>query len=238
MTAVWRSWTATSAAKTATVTVGAATHFTITAAPTTPTAGAADNLTITAKDANESTVTTYTGSHSLIFSGASASPGGTAPTVANSSGTAIAFGSATALTFTAGVATVTSQKRRAEALQGGRRRTSSASEGSIDDRPTPLALTVAPAAAAKFTLAAATTTPAAGAADNLTITAAGHLRQHRDRLRRPPQPHLLRRRRPAPAATSPTVTDSTGADVAFGTATTIDFSAGVADASAASATAR
>ena len=43
---------------------------------TTPTAGAADNLTITAQDTYGNTATAYTGSHSLIFSGASASPGG------------------------------------------------------------------------------------------------------------------------------------------------------------------
>ena len=110
VTAVWRSWSATSTTSSATVTIGAATHFVVTAASLTPGVSVADNLTITAKDEKESTVTTYTGSHSLVFSGASSSPGGTAPTVANSSGTATAFGSATALTFTTGVASVTSSK--------------------------------------------------------------------------------------------------------------------------------
>ena len=60
------------------------------AATPSPGGSVADNLTITAKDENESTVTIYTGSHSLTFAGASSSPGGTAPTVANSSGTATA----------------------------------------------------------------------------------------------------------------------------------------------------
>ena len=56
------------------------------ASGTTPAAGATDNLTITAQDAYGNTATTYTGSKSLTFSGASASPGGNAPTVANSLG--------------------------------------------------------------------------------------------------------------------------------------------------------
>ena len=62
----------------------------------------ASNLTITAKDENGNTVTTYTGSHSLTFSGANAASSGTKPTVTNSSGTATNFGTATAITFTAG----------------------------------------------------------------------------------------------------------------------------------------
>ncbi len=69
VTAKWRSWTASSSTKAATVTVGPAHHFVLGAASLTPTAGAADNLTITAKDAKGSTVTTYTGSHSLTFCG-------------------------------------------------------------------------------------------------------------------------------------------------------------------------
>ncbi len=77
---------------------------------TTPVAAAANNLTITAQDPYENTVTAYTGAKNLTFSGASASPNGDPPTVANSSGTAINFGTATAITFTSGVATVTSTK--------------------------------------------------------------------------------------------------------------------------------
>jgi hypothetical protein len=95
VTAKWRSWSVSSTVKTANVTVGPADHFTLTAASSTPTAGAADNLTITAKDASGSTVTTYAGSHSLTFSGASTSPNENPPTVADSFGASIAFGSAT-----------------------------------------------------------------------------------------------------------------------------------------------
>jgi hypothetical protein len=96
VTAKWRSWSETSSPLAAKVTLGLpADHFAITAASSSPGVGVADNLTITALDENENTVTTYTGSHNLTFSGASKSPIGTAPTVINGTGTATAFGSAT-----------------------------------------------------------------------------------------------------------------------------------------------
>src|ERR1039458_8259856 len=46
VTAVWRGWTARSAARSVTIAFGPATHFQLEAASTTPTAGEADNLTI------------------------------------------------------------------------------------------------------------------------------------------------------------------------------------------------
>jgi len=116
VTAKWRSWTVASPVKTAQVTVGPVHHFTITAASSTPVAGAADNLTITAKDAAGGTVTTYAGTKSLTFAGASAAPGGNAPTVSDSSGAEVVFGAATAINFGAGVATVTSGQNGAMKL--------------------------------------------------------------------------------------------------------------------------
>jgi alpha-tubulin suppressor-like RCC1 family protein len=106
VTAVWRTWTATSSpASSVTLISGALDHFVLSAATTTPTAGAADNLTITAKDAAGITVTAVTGSHSLTFSGAG-TVGSFVPTVTNSSGAAISFGTVTAISFTNGVAAV------------------------------------------------------------------------------------------------------------------------------------
>ena len=88
------------------INAGAATKFHIDGS-TAQTAGTSQNLTITAQDAGGNTVTSYTGSKSLTFSGAGSSPNPvTAPTVTNSSGAATAFGTATAITFTSGVATV------------------------------------------------------------------------------------------------------------------------------------
>src|SRR4029077_8012274 len=75
----------------------------------TQTAGTSQNLTITAKDGFGNTDATYAGSKSLTFSGAVSSTNPvTAPTVTNNAGTpvAVAFGTGTSITFTAGVATV------------------------------------------------------------------------------------------------------------------------------------
>ncbi len=226
VTARWRSWTASSSTSTAKITIGPADHLVLTAASSTPTAGATDNLTVTAKDANESTVTTYTGSHSLTFSGASASPSGTKPTVINGSGTTVNFGSATALTFTAGVATVASSKNGVMKLYASGKTEIDASDGSISTEE-PLVVTVAPATASKLILTAVTTTPTAGSADNLTTTAqdtygntaTSYVGAHN---------LTFSGASAGPSGTAPTVSNSSGTDVAFGTAISIDFSAGVA----------
>jgi hypothetical protein len=226
VTARWRSWTEVSAPKSATVTVGPAHHFTIAAASTTPTAGAADNLTITAKDVANNTVTTYTGSHSLTFSGASSSPAGNAPTVVNSAGTVVAFGSATALNFTLGVASVASSKNGLMRLYAAGTPTISATDGSVSTSPN-LAVTVSPAAASKFSLSAASTTPTAGVADNLTTTAqdtygntaTAYTGSHN---------LVFSGASASPNGTAPTVVNSAGTVVAFGSATALTFTSGVA----------
>jgi hypothetical protein len=223
VTAKWRSWTATSSSKAATVTVGPADHFVLGAASLTPTAGAADNLTVTAKDAKGSTVTTYTGSHSLTFSGAPASPNGTVPTVANSSGTATAFGAPTALNFSAGVASVSASANGVMKLYAKSEAGIEASDGSISTAA-PLAVTVSSATAAKFALAAATATPTAGEADNLTITAQdayGNLANTYTGSH-----NLTFSGAAVIGANKPTVSNSSGTAIAFGTATAINFTAG------------
>jgi hypothetical protein len=224
--ALWHTWSATGAAMAATVTVGEAVKFTIAAATTTPAAGVADNLTITAKDTNNSTVTTYAGSHNLIFAGASSSPGGNAPTVVDSSGTAVAFGAATAITFTAGVATVTSSKNGVLRLYRAAAASIVATEGSITTTSPPT-VTPTPGTATKYVLAAESTTPAVGMGDNLTITAqdaygntaTAYTGSHN---------LVFSGAVASPGGNLPTVSDSNGDDVAFGTATPIVFTAGVA----------
>jgi hypothetical protein len=227
VTAKWKTWTAVGAAKKASVTIGEATKFTISGSTATPAAGDSVNLTITAKDANNSTVTTYTGSHSLVFSGASSSPANNAPTVANTSGTAVAFGAATALTFSSGVATITSATKNGvlKIYKAGAANVS-ATEGSLTT-PAPLALTVSHATASKYVLAAASATPTAGTTDNLTITtqdtygntATGYTGSHN---------LVFSGASASLAGNTPTVTDSSGTEVAFGGATAIEFSAGIA----------
>ncbi len=229
VTAVWHTWEATSSGKTAKITVGEVTNFTLSASATSITAGGSSNLTITAKDEKGNTVTTYTGSHSLVFSGANAAPGGTKPTVANSSGTATNFGTATAISFTNGVATVTSTKNGVVKLYQSGTANIAATEGSITT-PNPVAITVTSAAASKFVLSAASATPTAGALDELTTTAQdtyGNTATSYTGL------HTLvfSGAGASPGGNTPTVSDATGADVAFGGATSVDFTAGVAKAS-------
>lgn len=230
VTAVWHTWEATSSGKTAKITVGSVVSFTVAASASSITAGGSSNLTIAAKDEKGNTVTTYTGSHSLVFSGANAAASGTKPTVANSSGTATNFGTATAISFTNGVATVSSTKNGVAKLYQAETANIVATEGAVTT-PNPAAITVAPAAASKFTLAAASATPAVGAIDALTTTAqdtygntaTSYTGSHSI---------VFSGASASPNGTNPTVTDTTGADVVFGTATTLDFTAGVAKASA------
>lgn len=226
--AVWRSWTTSSAPKNATITVGEVTHFTIVAATTTPAVGASDNLTITAKDEKNATVTTYAGSHSLTFAGAASSPGGTAPTVANSSGTATNFGKATALTFTNGVAAVSSSKNGLMKIYRSGPAEISASDGTVETEPA-LQVNVASGAATKLAVTAASAAPVAGEPDDLTITAA-------DTYGNPSAAYsgskslTFSGASASPGGNGPTVSDSSGAEVAFGTATAIAFEEGLASA--------
>ena len=86
-----------------TVTAAAASRLVVTGAGS-QTAGNAQALTITATDPYGNTDLTYAGAHNLTFSGANSSTSPvTAPTVTNNAAAAINFGTATAITFTAGV---------------------------------------------------------------------------------------------------------------------------------------
>jgi len=230
VTAVWKGWTAVSAVKKANVTIGEAVKFTIAGSTSTPVTGGAVNLTITAVDVNNKTVTTYTGSHSLVFSGASSSPGNNAPTVINSGNTAVAFGSATALTFASGVAAVGSAKNGVLKIYKVGPASVTATEGSLTT-PVPLALTVSPSATTKFILAAASATPAVAVGDDLTITAQdayGNLATGYDGSHNLVFSTTVSAT--SPNGTVPTVSSSEGEDVAFGTATAVEFAAGIAAA--------
>jgi hypothetical protein len=226
--AKYRTWSATSAGKEAKVTIGPADHFVLAVASTTASAGAADNLTITAKDKAGSTVTTYAGSKSLTFEGAQVI-GTNKPTVANSSGTATAFGTATAITFTAGVATVSSTKNGVMRLYKAEAATISVTDGSIESEVDPT-VTVAPLAMSKLILSAATTTPVTGSEDALTTTAQD---TYGNVATAYTGSHSLVYAGPLASANgnTPTVTDLSGNKVAIGTATPTNFAAGVATVS-------
>lgn len=226
--AVWQSWSKTSAAKAAKVTVGEAVKFTISGSTTTPATGAAVNLTITAKDVNNATVTTYASTHNLVFAGAESNVGGNAPTVVNSSGTAIDFGDPTTLSFSAGVASVGSSKNGVLKIYNpGAASITATDEAKELTTPAPLALNVLPTAS-RFVIAAATTTPVAGATDYLKITA---MDAYGNVSTNYTGSHSLVFAGPvaSPGANAPTVTNSSGTAVAVGSATAINFDAGVAE---------
>jgi hypothetical protein len=229
VTAVWSTWSAASAPVSATVTAGPAAGLVLTASSTTPTAGTGVNLTITAQDTYGNTATTYTGSKSLTFSGALASPGGNAPTVTNASGTAIAFGTATPITFTSGVASISGTKNGVMTLYKSAAANISVTDGTISTA-SPLAVTVSNATPSKLVLAAETATPAVGAADPLTITAFdtyGNTATTYTGSKSLTFSGALA----SPGGNAPTVTNASGTAIAFGTATPITFTSGVASIS-------
>ncbi len=229
VTAKWRSWSATSSTATAKITVGPATHLDLKAASSTPTAGVTNNLTITAQDENDATVTTYTGAKSLTFSGASASPGGNTPTVTNSSGTQVNFGTATPINFTLGVASVSSSKNGVMRLYRSGATTIDVTDGTISSSPDPT-LTVVAAATSKIVLGVTKTSQTAGETNAATVTVADTYGN--------PIPSYTGSKSltftgglTSGGGNVSTVTNSSGTPVAFGSSTAIDFNAGVASVS-------
>ncbi len=230
--AVWHTWSKTSAGKSATVAVGPMAKFSITGSTTTPSTGVADNLTITAKDSAGGTVSTFTGSHNLVFSGASPSAEGKAPTVTNASGTPISFGEATALTFTNGVASVSSPKNGVMQIYKPGEASITATEGSFTT-PVPLAVNVLPTAS-RFVLSATTATPTASALDGLTIKAYdayGNLSTNYTGTKS----LVFSGPAASPSGTAATVENSSGSQIAIGSTTTITFKEGVASSTEAGA---
>jgi len=161
------AFTATSAA--ITVQPGVATTFSITGGAT-QTAGTPNALTITAKDADGNVVSfgtnDFSGTYGLSFSGASPINGHN-PTVTDSLGAPTAFGTNTGITFTNGVSSAGGSMVLYQA--GGPFSISAATFGITC--LVPLSVTVNPAAAAAFTVAAASGTQVAGTPNALTITA-------------------------------------------------------------------
>ncbi|HWH93876.1 MAG TPA: hypothetical protein VNT03_08440 [Baekduia sp.] len=168
VTSVWRSWTATSTTTAVTVASGAATRLVLAAATTTPAAGAADDLTITAKDAQNNTVSAYSGDKSLTFGGASSAPDGTRPTVSDTTSVAKDFGATTTTTFTSGVATVSGSSNGVMRLYRAGPATVTVSDGSIGDN---LSVTVTPASAALLSVSGYPTPTVAGSSHAFTVTA-------------------------------------------------------------------
>jgi hypothetical protein len=211
-----------------TVSPAAASKYVVAAATTTPAAGVTDSLTITAQDTYGNTATSYTGSHSLIFSGATASPAGNTPTVTSSSGAEIAFGGATAIEFSAGVAVADEGNGGVMKLYKSGSVSLKATEGSITN--TALAITVAAGAATKLVLTAATTTPVAAANDNLTTTAQD-VYGNTATTYTGAKSITFSGASASPSGALPTVANSSGTTINFGSLTALTFSSGVATVS-------
>jgi hypothetical protein len=172
VTAMYKHWTAQSA-KSSAVTValfGPLDHFVVAPASTTPNAGATDNLTITAKDSGGRTVTNYTGSHSVTFSGAS-SIGTNNPKVTNSSGSGIAFGSSTSLSFTNGVSSVSSGNNGVMTLYKAETASIVVSDGTHTNG-TGVSVTVSPVSANKLAFVQQPTDTTAGVTMSPSVTVA------------------------------------------------------------------
>ncbi len=133
------------------IVAGGATRLVIAGTPT-MTAGGVQSLTITARDGSGNTVTSYAGNKSLIFSGADSSiTPALPPTVTNSSGAATAFGAATAITFTAGIATVSGSTNGVMRLLRAQTAIISVSDGTISSSGSDrLTVAVSPAALGMF----------------------------------------------------------------------------------------
>lgn len=190
------------------VTVGAATASSFTVpTPSTQSAGTAFNVTLTALDAYGNTATGYAGPRTIAFSGPAISPGGKPPSYTAS------------LTFTGGVSSAASIT-----LYNAAATTLTAQEGAIAGSSG--SFIVNPASASSLSLAAATTSPSAGEADNLTITA---LDAYGNTATSYPSSKNLTFGGAGTIGTSkPTVVNASGSTVNFGSSTTISFSAGVA----------
>ena len=171
VTAVWRTWTATSTARSVTVTFGQASQLQLEAASITPTAAEADNLTITAKDASGNTVPTYSGSHTLVFEGPGEALSGTKPTVVDRSGVAKPLGESTEITFTEGHASVSAGKNGVLRLYRAEAAPLKVREGSLSNGAG-LAMTVKAGAFKSFLVTPQVAEPEAGSSFEVKLTAA------------------------------------------------------------------
>lgn len=152
VTALWKSWTAASAASPpVTVAASALGSFRLAASTSTPTAGVQFSVTITAVDQYGTTFAGYTGGHCLVFSGPHESPTGVHP-VYPDSGTACSAGSSQA-GFTSGVASVAVTLFDAETATLVATEATTSATGSVP-------LTVGAAPASQFTVS----TPVSGTA--------------------------------------------------------------------------
>ncbi len=203
---------------------GVATALTIVPSTTTPAAGAADNLTITAVDSGGRTVATYTGDHSLTFGGANNSTNPvTTPAVTDKTGAAVNFGTATTITFTNGVATVSGSNNGVMKLYKAESPTVSVSDGTLSGN---VSMTVGPATTSRL-IVTGSATQTAGAAQATTIKATDPYGNTDTNYTGSHPLTFSGANSSTNPVTAPTVTNSAATAVPFGSSTAITFTAGV-----------
>src|SRR5438034_432324 len=166
VTAQWRSWTATSSqSSSVTIAAGVLHHCTVVPSTSTPTAGASLTVTITAIDQYGGTLTTYTGSHCVTFSGPgnSPSPSNTAP--AYPAGGTGCTGANSLVTFSSGAGTPSVTLYAAQSTTLTVTEVATSKTGSAS-------LTVGVASFDHFVVNPSTTTPTAGT--SLTAPLSAH----------------------------------------------------------------
>jgi len=152
---------------------GAASYFAVTGTPGAMTAGTTQVITVTTYDTWNNLATAYAGDKAIVFSGAIPSPdnapaNGSAPTVTNKTDSAVSFGTATTMSFTAGIGSGTMALYKEENVH------IVANQGSIT---TPnivgydyrLAVNVGHAAANYFAVTGTESTMTAGGSQTITV---------------------------------------------------------------------
>jgi len=206
---------------------GAAVNLRVTdAAGGTMNAGATNQLTVTAYDALGNVAAAYAGDKNITFTGPGVSDGANTPTVNDKDGTAVDIGSATTITFAAGVSTVggllTAYKAEIVDVEADDQTIDSTGDAAYD-----LGLTVNPEAA-NYLKVTGTGAMNAGATNQLTVTAYD---TYGNIATAYVGDKAITFSGPAPTITNtPTVTDKDGTVVDVGTATTITFTAGASSA--------
>ena len=203
-----------------------AASLSLSAASTNVTAGGADQLTITAYDTYGNIATNYTGNENYTFSGASVSGYSTHPTVSNTSGTVVNFGTSETITFSNGVSA--SSPDGVMTLYDAQTALIVAADTSLTSNT--VSVTVNPQTAASLSLSAASTNVTAGGADQLTITAYdtyGNIATNYTGN----ENYTFSGASVSGYSTHPTVSNTSGTVVNFGTSETITFSNGISTSS-------
>ncbi|HEY6399298.1 MAG TPA: Ig-like domain-containing protein, partial [Solirubrobacteraceae bacterium] len=148
-----------------------------------------------------------------------------------SSGTPVQIGSSTTLSFTNGTSTVSGSNNGVMTLYKAESVSLTVTISGITSAP--VSVTVSPLSASKLVLQAANGSPAAGAADNLTITAQD-IYGNTATSYAGSKALTFGGANTSPSGAHPTVSNSSGTAIQFGSSTNITFTSGVSSVSGSS----